>query len=243
MTEANKPFRIEVTIAAPVDEVWRSLRDPDLIRRWHGWDFEDPNGGLDAEIDFIYRQHATPDEAEHTLALGDGSTFTLHDAGAGATMIRLVRSPRDDNSEWADYWEDINEGWVTFLHQLRFALERHPGAERRTLFFSGQPGPAGEPRAALGLDRLAGLAPGEPYSAELVGAPAAGQVWFHSARQIGLSVDSWGDGLMIVGTAPPSPVRPNPQAMAVLTTYALADKEFDDLRDRWTRWWEQTFTS
>jgi hypothetical protein len=218
------------------------LRDPALIRRWHGWDSE-ADGGLDAEIDLIYRQHVTENAAEHTLTMGDGGTFTLHDVGDGRTLVRMVRAPRGGNPEWDDYYDDINEGWVTFLHQLRFALERHPGADRRTLFFSGTPGAAGEPRTALGLDRIVDRAPGDHYDTDLAGEPAAGQVWFRSTRQIGLSVDSWGDGLMVVGTAPPSPNRPHPQAMAVLTTYGLADKEFDELGSRWTRWWERTFTT
>src|SRR5439155_5234158 len=195
-----------------------------------------------AEIDLIYRQHATETEPGHTLHLGDGTTFTLHDTGAGATLIRMVRAPRGENSEWDDYYEDINEGWVTFLHQLRFALERHAGVDRRTLFFSGTPGPAGEPRVALGLDRIAG-GPGDRYRAELVGEPVSGQVWFRSTRQTGLSVDGWGDGLMIVGTAPPSPNRPHPHAMAVLTTYGLHDKEFEELGERWQSWWAGTFTA
>jgi hypothetical protein len=29
---------------------------------------------------------------------------------------------------------DIEEGWITFLNQLRHRLERHPGARRRTIF-------------------------------------------------------------------------------------------------------------
>jgi len=41
---------IEVTIAAPVATVWQSLRDPELIKRWHGWHFPD----LDQEIQLIF---------------------------------------------------------------------------------------------------------------------------------------------------------------------------------------------
>ncbi|HET9138465.1 hypothetical protein [Actinophytocola sp.] len=237
----TEPFRIELTIAAPADEVWQALRDPELIRRWHGWEIED--GGLDDEIDLIYRQHATETEPGRVLSLGDGTTFTLDDGGDdGGTRIRMVRGPRGGNPEWDEYYDDITEGWVTFLHQLRFAVERHAGVDRRTLFFSGAPGPAGEPRTALGLDRIT-AEPGQAYRTDLVGEPVTGQVWFRSTRQTGLSVDGWGDGLVIVGTAPPSAQRPHPQAMAVLTTYGLADKEFDELAERWRTWWEQTFTS
>ena len=29
--------------------------------------------------------------------------------------------------------DDVNEGWLTFTQQLRFMLERHPGADRETV--------------------------------------------------------------------------------------------------------------
>src|SRR5262244_797234 len=47
---------IEVTIAAPADEVWKSLRDRERIGQWFGWDSD----SLPAEIEFIFfkRAHA-----------------------------------------------------------------------------------------------------------------------------------------------------------------------------------------
>ena len=45
MTE-HRDVAVEVTIAAPIETVWRALRDRDDLRRWHGW--EDPT--LDEEI-------------------------------------------------------------------------------------------------------------------------------------------------------------------------------------------------
>ena len=30
--------RIEITVAAPVDEVWQSFRDKEKVFHWHGWD-------------------------------------------------------------------------------------------------------------------------------------------------------------------------------------------------------------
>jgi uncharacterized protein YndB with AHSA1/START domain len=239
MSESEEPFRIELTIAAPVDEVWRAMREPDLVRRWHGWDFD----GLDAEIDLIYRQHVTESEADHTLSVQGGDTFTLHDAGDGHTLVRMVRAPRGGNPEWDAYYDDVNEGWTTFLHQLRFALERHRGTDRRTVFLEGSIGAAGEPIAALGLASVASAEPGSRYSAELAGERVAGEVWFRSANQLGITVDGWADGLLIVGVAPASPSRPGGHAMAVLSTYGLDDSSFDTLRDRWTGWWSERFAA
>jgi hypothetical protein len=225
----KEPFRIEVTIAAPVEEVWRSLREPARIRHWHGWDFD----GLDAEVEVIYRQDVIENEAEHTLSVQGGDTFTLHDVGGGRTVVRMVRAPRGDNPEWDAYYDDINEGWTTFMQQLRFALERHPGAERRTIFLDGGLGGQGGPIEVLGLPSAG------RYQAELAGAPETGEVWFRSTNQVGVTVEGWGDGLLIVGAAPVSPAKPRGSAMAVLTTYGLDDAALDTLRERWTAWWRQ----
>jgi uncharacterized protein YndB with AHSA1/START domain len=233
MSNAEEPFRVEVTIAAPIDQVWRALREPELIRRWHGWD--DP--ALDAEVDFIYRQHFTESEAEHTLSVQGGDTFTLHDAGSGRTLVRMVRAPRGVNPEWDAYYDDVNEGWITFMHQLRFFLERHPGVDRRTVFLAGAVGEAGTPTTALGLEAVASADPGSRYSADLVGEPVSGQVWFRSANQVGLTVDGWGDGLLVTGLTRAS------QAMAVLSTYGLDDAAFEALQKRWQAWWQERFAS
>ena len=36
----------EMVLPRPVDAVWLAFRDPALIRRWYGWEFD----GLDEEI-------------------------------------------------------------------------------------------------------------------------------------------------------------------------------------------------
>jgi uncharacterized protein YndB with AHSA1/START domain len=53
MADAER-LLIEVTMAAPVDAVWRALRDPAEIRRWFGWDYD----GLDEEIRLILEEGA-----------------------------------------------------------------------------------------------------------------------------------------------------------------------------------------
>lgn len=225
----TEPFRVEVTIAAPIDEVWRALREPGLIRHWHGWEFEE-NGGLDAEINQIYVQDVDESAETRTLTMRHHDTFTLHDTGEGRTLVRLVRAPRGTSPEWDAYYDDISEGWITFMHQLRFYLERHPGSPRRTVFLDGV---AAVPLKYLGLPM--DLPPGTRYTATLAGAEVAGQVWFRSANQAGFTVDGWGDGLLIIGAAGAS------RAMAVLTTYGQDDEAYDAFRTHWTAWWREHF--
>ena len=130
------PPLIELTLAAPLEEAWPHLREPALIRRWFGWEYD----GLAQEIDVIFLQEAAVDEPSHTLSWGDGvqegDRIELR-ADGDRTVLGLIHSPQDG-------FDPIAEGWISFVQQLRFALERHPGEERRTLRLSG---PAGEPPA------------------------------------------------------------------------------------------------
>lgn len=204
--------QIEVTVAAPVDAVWDALRDREKVRRWHGWDYP----GLDDEVDQFYFTDVVEDG--HTLSLGGGDRFAVSPSGTGA-VITLTRPPRDGHPEADAYYDDITEGWTTFLHQLRFFLERQPGAVRRTLYFAG---------AGHDLTAELGIADAGPrYTADLAGEQASGELWFRSADQIGVTVDSWGEGLLVVTHT----------GMAVLSTYGLDEAAFADLDARWSGWW------
>ena len=230
MTE-HREVAVEVTIAAPIETVWRALRDRDDVRRWHG--LEDPT--LDEEIEIIYFREAReedPGGPDRRLVCG-GSVFELTGQGP-STVVRVVMAEPPDSDAWHGWYDDIRHGWFTFVQQLRFFLERHPGQPRRSLFLAGDPVDAGQPDLAA----LLGLAAGEPgtsYAATLAtGEQAAGQVWFRAADQLGVTVDDWRDGLLVV-TAGRRP------AMAVLSTYGLADEEFAALEQRWQAWWGKHF--
>jgi uncharacterized protein YndB with AHSA1/START domain len=200
---------VEMTIAAPFATVWKALRDPAEIRRWHGWEY-DADGGLDAEIDVIYRQGVTADQAAGTITIADGSRFELEDRGAETVVRVTMPTPA---ASWDEHYDDIREGWTSFVGQLRFALEQHPGEERRTLHLSGA--------GALGID--AG-APGDPYAGTTAwGEPLAGRVLFRTAHQVGLTADAYGPGLIIV----------HADRMAIVTAYGLDDAAFADLERRW----------
>jgi hypothetical protein len=122
----DKPYRIEVTVDAPRDVVWRALTEPDQIRHWFGWEYD----GLEEEIEWIFVKEARrhpPDRIEFD------SDVTLHDLGDGRTLIRAVKPGDLDAAEWQDVYGDIEEGWITFFNQLRHRLERHPTGRRRMI--------------------------------------------------------------------------------------------------------------
>lgn len=234
----NTP-RIEVTVAAPAEAVWDALRRKERIRHWHGWEFD----GLDAEIDLIYFSEITEDAAGRTLALGDGDRFTVEATDEGSRVI-LTRAAPSGDPEWDAYYDDVTEGWITFLHQLRFMLERQPSTDRRTLFYSGVADRSGPVATELGLAGIADEGAGTPISVGLVGEDVKGEVWFRSEHQLGITVDSWGgDGLLVVSYVPPSPSKPKGAAMAVLSTYGLDDARLADLDDRWQGWWTPRYAS
>ena len=225
--------RIVVTVAAPVEAVWDAMRDKEKIRHWHGWEYEGTEGGLDEEIDLIYFTRVTADEESGTLTLGDGDQFVVEPV-EGGSRITLTRAAYGDNPEWDAYYDDVTEGWITFLQQLRFALEHHPAETRRTLFYAGAG--ARSPIAELGIHVQPG---GTPYELDLIGEQAKGQVWFTSEHQTGLTVDGWGNGLLVFSHVPPSEKKPDGASMAVLSLYGDVDREAVD--QRWKSWWDARY--
>jgi uncharacterized protein YndB with AHSA1/START domain len=203
----DRAVAVETTIAAPFATVWAALRDPAAIRRWHGWEY-DEQGGLDGEIDVIYFQGVEADEAAGTLTIADGSRFELEDRGAETVVRVTLPAPAES---WDDVYHDVREGWTTFVHQLRFALEEHPGEERRTLVVRGDAPLAVE----LDFDRH--------VTTTRWGERLTGRVAFRTAHQLGLAADEYGPGLLVAHHG----------RMTVVTAYGLGDDAFAALASRW----------
>lgn len=227
---------VEVTISAPAADVWRALRDPAAIREWFGWDTD----SLEAEIKYIFEEHAEADDDARVLRFGLGDRFEVEDRGA-TCIVRVVRPAPTADTDWDDVFEDMTQGWIAFTQQLAFAFARHRGEHRRTLYFSGSPREGGATlgAAALGLDDARA---GERYAiAPVSGEPLAGTVWHRGRHQLGVSVEAWGEGLLLVMDRPANDRWPRGGSQAILTTYGLDDAAFESLRARWTRWWDEHF--
>jgi hypothetical protein len=239
MSDKLEQVLVDITIAAPIETVWSTLRDPTQIANWFGWDAP----SLAEEIQYIFVDNVTSGATSHVLQFdeweGQGISERVElTAVAGGTRLVLVRSGGTP-IDWTGIYEDISQGWINFFQQLRLALELHPGEGRRTIYLSG-PSAAGigEPSAELGLGEAADLAPGEAYAARLAtGDSASGNVWYATHFQTALTVEQWGNGLLVVTDMGTSPKRPHGGGSVLLTTYGLDDAAFGALEQRWSDWW------
>lgn len=224
---------VEVTVAAPADEVWRALRDPAKIAQWFGWD----TPTLGDEIDYIFAQQAEPDEAARILRFGLGDWYEVEARGE-TSIVRVVRAAPAASHDWDDIFEDMTQGWIAFTQQLRFALERHRGEPRRTIFLSG----IQRDTSAIAALNLPSAPVDAPYAATApTGDPLAGQIWHRGKHQLGVTVDALGDGLLVAMDRAPSADKPGFSSIT-LTTYGLADDAFTALESRWRSWWAAHFT-
>ena len=232
---------LSVVINADAPQVWTLLREPAKIAQWHGWEADDQAG----EINEIYFKDTVVESPDHTeLTVDGGDIFTLKPVPNG-TLVSVTRSALDHNSEWAAWDEDITQGWLTFLQQLRFALERHPHDKRRTSFFS-VPGTSGSAIEKLGVKDVP--APGEEYSLTLAtGEEISGRVWFRSNHQVGLTVHSYAehnDGLLIVADQPViEDVRPDGGSLVIISTYGLGAHKLESIRALWDEWRNENYPS
>jgi len=231
---------VEILVAAPFDTVWKAVREPAEICRWFGWEYP----SLAADVEWMFVKDVKVDETGRTLyADGRMDRFTLEPHGTH-TLVRIIRSAPVTNAGWQGIYDDSFEGWITFMQQLKFALERHPGAARRTIFLNGRAKAAEAPLPidALDLARLAVVPIGERYAARLpTDETIEGTVWHRSGHQLALTVDGYGDGLLFVGTRPRTAKSLYGGGKIIVTTYGLADQAFDRLRARWVEWWSRQY--
>jgi uncharacterized protein YndB with AHSA1/START domain len=128
MTTNETLFSATFPMPAAPATVWSHLREPELLRRWFGWhgpEFEDEIAGLSGGFSTV--------ESEGRAVLIGDHRMELHEVGPG-TELRVSRVDGSD-----EHGTEIDEGWMTFLEQLRYVLTVQPTGARHTLFVSGAP--------------------------------------------------------------------------------------------------------
>lgn len=231
---SNSKVIVELAIAAPAGAVWQAMRDPARIAQWFGWDATT----LENEIKAIFVDHAVSDDSRRILSFpGMPDSFQVIEQGDHCLLHFIRAGAAGDHSDWDGDHEDMTEGWLAFITQLKFALERHPGEPRRTIYLSGKPAENEAPlppREGLGVADL--TAEGAAYRLDPgFGAPLTGQVFRHSRRQLALTVEAYGDGLLLISD------HSSGGGSVIITTYGFSDDAFEDLRTRWTTWWTARF--
>ncbi len=212
----QRPFRVEVVVDAPREEVWRALTEPERVARWFGWDYD----GLASEIQYIFVDHARH-EPPGLIELDDGQdnqTIELIEEGPRTRVICFRPGPLG-GADWDELYEDVREGWITFFAQLRHSVERHPEEDRRTIRLTGEAVPA--------------------EVVEALGRELSGPVWHQGRFQHAIAAG--GDGDLLVGVHPKLPVdSPERGPISVIvTSYGLGDEAFAALGERWQSWWRE----
>lgn len=218
----ERTIDLTIDIDATLEEVWRALTTGEGIARWFapyatvtpgdggsvsvGWD---PKEMWETPITVWEPPRRMQTASE--MPSKDGRMVRLAvdyylEAHGGRVRVRLVHSGFDDSGSWDDYIDGLDAGWSYFLFNLKHALERHRGVERRQLSARFRTtARAGEDHPVFGATGLrlqppiGGLRPGDACHLSLgsveVDAAVAAR---HAPRTIAFVVPAWNDALLFV---------------------------------------------
>jgi uncharacterized protein YndB with AHSA1/START domain len=234
---------VSVDIPVPLSRVWASLRDPALVRRWYGWDHD----GLDAQartfVDTaVETQDVVGDATIHTLSWPSHDRLTLRSAAhePHRTHLTVTRRSHEGMATFDGVRDEVDEAWIANAHQLQFALTVHPDQDRRTLAMFGLP--SGDRTDRL-LDRagLVGIR-GVPIGGHVQarrpdGTLLGGTLVYETELQLGLRLHGISEMFLVLEETPAAHTPPHGTVDAILSTYGLDDETFEQVRERWSRWW------
>ena len=225
MTNDRKPtdrtIDLTIDIDATLDEVWQALTTGEGISRWFaphavvtpgeggnvsvGWD---PKEMWETPIT-VWESHRRMQTASE-MPSKDGRMVRLAvdyylEVHSGRVRVRLVHSGFDDGS-WDDYIDGLDAGWSYFLFNLKHALERHRGVDRRqesarfrTAARVGEEHPVFGAKGLRVRPPIGGLRPGDACHLSLGGLEVDATVAVrHRARTIAFVVPAWNDALLFV---------------------------------------------
>jgi hypothetical protein len=146
--------------------------------------------------------------APERMTWADGSYFEV----TGDDTSSVVRAVREGPvPDYPDAFDAIEEGWKSFLVQLRHLLEQRPEGVRRTLYLTGE---------TTGRQVL-----------ELVEGD-----WHRVGKRVAWVVDPQGFLVVVSGNVPLD--EPEAAGMQiVVSTFGLDDEAFAVCRDDWAKRW------
>jgi uncharacterized protein YndB with AHSA1/START domain len=218
----DRVIDLSIDIDATLEEVWQALTTGEGIARWFAPYAEvTPGEGGSVSVGWdpkeMWAQPITVWEPMRRMQTAsempsaDGRMVRLAvdyylDGQGGRVRVRLVHSGFDDSESWDGYIDGLDAGWTFFLFNLKHALERHRGIDRRQLSArfrtTARPGQDHPVFGANGLrvqPAVGGLRPGDACRLSLGGVEVDGTVAVrHQPRTIAFVVPAWNDALLFV---------------------------------------------
>jgi uncharacterized protein YndB with AHSA1/START domain len=218
----DRGIDLTIDIDATLEEVWQALTTGEGIARWFapyasvtpgeggsvsvGWD---PKEMWETPITVWEPPRRMQTASE--MPTKDGRTVRLSvdyyvDVQGGRVRVRLVHSGFDDSDSWDNYIDGLDAGWTYFLFNLKHALERHRGVERRQLSArfrttarDGEDHPVFGAKGLRLRPAVSRLRPGDACTFSLGGVDADATVAVRRApRTIAFVVPAWNDALLFV---------------------------------------------
>jgi uncharacterized protein YndB with AHSA1/START domain len=218
----DRVIELTIDIDATLEEVWHALTTGEGIARWfapHAAVTPGEGGSVSVGWDpkEMWTQPITVWEPMRRMQTAsempsaDGRIVRLAvdyylEARGGRVRVRLVHSGFDDSGAWDDYIDGLDAGWTYFLFNLKHALERHRGVDRRQLSARFRTiAREGEDHPVFGANGLrvqppvGRVRPGDACRLSFGGVEVDATVAVRQPpRTIGFVVPAWNDALLFV---------------------------------------------
>ena len=244
----------EITIAAPVDAVWRALTDAEELTRWfpprarvepgaggtlwRGWQSGEE---VEERID-RWEPNAHLRSVGRTGAWKNIVTDYHLTTSRGETILRVVSSGFGTDAEWDALFDAFGGGWDFELRGLRHYLEHHRGAPRLVALARGsRPATAAAswqrliaPGGWMGARGLTSTSPGSPYEIQLsTGQRLSGDIFlWQPPRQFAANVLELNNAYLRVDTRC---IGETGTPLIWLSTYGLPADQVRDLECAWQK--------
>jgi uncharacterized protein YndB with AHSA1/START domain len=218
----DRVIDLTIDIDGTLEDVWQALTTGEGIARWFApYAAVTPGEGGSVSVGWDPKEMWTQPitvweplrrmQTASEMPSADGRMVRLAvdyylEARGGRVRVRLVHSGFDDSGSWDDYIDGLDAGWTYFLFNLKHALERHRGVDRRQLSARVRTtAHAGEEHPVFGANGLrvqppvGGLRPGDACRLSLGGIQVDATVAVrHATRTIAFLVPAWNDALLFV---------------------------------------------